>query len=133
MDRELRQKLCDLWGKNVKNYVVEKEGILGKEWEWKDWRVDSLSEGQQQSLTEIFSRRNVCIINREDRISWCATTFGKFSVKRGYEIIDNNEEVCFEGGDLCWNKEILPKTGTFSWLAIQGIILTGDRRRKSDF
>lgn len=32
VDKELRQKLCDLWGKNVKDYVVEKEGIFGKEW-----------------------------------------------------------------------------------------------------
>lgn len=112
---------------------MEKEGILGKRWEWKDWRVDSLSEGQQQSLRDIFTRRKVCIINKEDRISWYVAASDRFSVKLGYEIIDKNEEVCFEAGELCWSKEILPKAGTFSWLAIQGRILTGVRRRKFGF
>ena len=34
---------------------------------------------------------------------------------------------------MCWSKEILPKAGTFAWLAIQGKILIGDRRRKFGF
>jgi hypothetical protein len=71
--------------------------------------VEDLSEGQKQSLREIFKRRKVCIINREDEISWCAAASGKFLVKIGYEIIDNKEEECFEARDLCWSKETLPK------------------------
>ena len=78
----------------------------------------------------LLSKRRVCLIDKEDRVSWCASSSGEYSVKLGYEILDSRMDDCFEAGDLCCNKEILPKAGTFAWLAIQGRILTGERRRR---
>ena len=87
-----------------------------------------MSERQQHTLKEIFKGRKVSILNREDKISWCAATSGKYSIKLGYEILDSRMEECFDAEDLCWSKEILPNEETFAWLAIQGRILIGERR-----
>ena len=107
--------------------MIEVDGVLGKRWQWKDWRVEGISERQQLTLKEIFKGRKLCILNKEDRISWCAVAIGKYSVKVWYEILDSRIDDSFDAGDLCWSKEILPKVGTFAWLAIQGRILTGER------
>lgn len=103
----MKQKLCALWGRKVRDYVVEKDGILAKVWEWKDWRVDGLSQRQQQSLKEIFMQRKVCIIDRKDKISWCVAASSTFSIKLGYELIENSEEVSSEAINIEAEKEIL--------------------------
>ena len=34
-DENLKKLLCDRWGCNVRNYITEVDGVLGKRWQWK--------------------------------------------------------------------------------------------------
>ena len=43
-DEELKKFLCERWGSNVRNYMIEADRVLGKTWQWKDWRAEGLSE-----------------------------------------------------------------------------------------
>ena len=63
--------------------------------------MEILSDGKQLSLKEIFKSRKVCILNKEDKISWCAAASSKYSIKLGYEILDYRTDECFDAGDLC--------------------------------
>lgn len=72
-------------------------------------------------------------VNCEDKVIWCGSSDGKYSVKLRYFFLDvrmRNEEWLV---DLFWGKECLPKAGTFAWLAFRGRILTGERRKRLGF
>lgn len=63
----------------------------------------------------------------EDKIIWCGARLGIYSIKVGYQLLNE----CRECGDwpvkLCWDKAILPKAGAFTWKALHKRILIGDR------
>lgn len=54
-------------------------------------------------------------------------------MKIGYQLLSIQNENSFEARDLCCYKDGLPKASVFLWLAIQGRILTQERREKYRF
>lgn len=81
-------------------------------------------------MQSIFNERRVNLSIKSDRIIWCDSQSGKYSVKLGYNLLEAVNDEVFASKDLCWQKEILPKAEAFTWLAYNGRILTAKRRRE---
>lgn len=63
----------------------------------------------------------------DDVLRWCTSLDREYKVKIGYKIKENAMAKCKWPTSLLWGKNVLPKAGVFSWLAIQSKILTHDR------
>ena len=129
-DNELKSYFKERWGNTVKDYMTEKEGPVGREWCWKDVSREELTEAQKEQMIQIFKDRNVVLTKKKDKVIWCGSLSGKYSVKIGYNLLAETGRESFFSRDLCWNKDTLPKAGTFTWLAYKGRILTAERLRK---
>lgn len=70
------------------------------------------------------------VSDADDRIRWCDSSEGEYSVKLEYKVGEAIEVDKKWLKDLLWGKHVLPKAGVFSWLAIQKKILTQDRLAK---
>ena len=64
---------------------------------------------------------------------WCAAKSGTSSVKIGHQLLSNEVEEELWPTKLFWDKDCLPKAGSFAWLATKERILTDDRRHKFGF
>ena len=67
---------------------------------------------------------------KKDKIIWCDSVSGSYSVKLGYNVLAEKNREIFTSKDLCWSKDILPKAGAFAWLAYNGRIFIVERLRK---
>ena len=128
-NNELKSYFKERWGNTVKDYLTEKDGLVGKEWCWKDVSWEELTEAQKEKMKQIFKVRNVMLTKKKDKVIWCGSLSGKYSIKLGYNLIAETGKDSFFSRDLCWNKDILPKAGAFTWLAYKGRILTTERLR----
>lgn len=129
----LKQYFSQKWGTKVRDYLTLKQGALGNEWVWKDVVGEELSDEQIRCMKRLLQGRKIFISGNEDKLVWCGSSTGCYSVKIGYQLLNSLEREIFWAKDLCWNKHVLPKAGTFAWLAVKGRILTGDRQKRLGF
>ena len=101
----------------VSNYVVEKDGLEGKAWCWKDFSREKLTDQQKLQMKSILEERSVLLGLKKDKIIWCGSLKGNYLVKLGYNMMTETNNEAFISKDLCRNKDILPKAGAFAWLA----------------
>lgn len=62
-----------------------------------------------------------------NRVVWKASSSGSYLVKVSYKDLGLQEELLGWSTSLCWDKACLPKGGSFTWLVVNGRILTGER------
>lgn len=79
-----------------------------------------------QHFKKLLVERDISLTKEEDIIIWCCYKSGEYTVKQGYNLLENEEsrEKCVLG--ICWHQACLPKAGAFTWLASKGKILTSD-------
>lgn len=130
---DLKTYFKEQWGNSVRDYMFETENVKGKEWCWRDVSREDLTEAQKEKMKQILKTRDVLITTRKDKIIWCGSLSGKYSVKLGYNLLAITGKESFSSKDLCWNKDVLPKAGAFAWLAYRGRILTVERLRRIGF
>ena len=107
--------------------MTENDGLLGKEWCWRDVSNEELTESQKQRMQNIFKERIIMVSLKQDKIIWCCSLLGNYLVKLGYNMLAETNEEIFTSKDLCQDKDILPKAGAFAWLAYNERILTMER------
>lgn len=128
---EIRRESKRVWGREVCNYgsFSREHGVL--KWQWKSLEVLNAPQAQKVVLAEILQHRTWAASDAVDRIRWCASPVGEYSVKLGYKVGEAVVEDNHWPKDLLWGKRVLPKAGVFSWMAIQKKILMQDRLAKA--
>lgn len=81
-------------------------------------------------MKDFLKRHQILPTNTADKVVWCGSVNGNYSVKVGYQLLDSDVEEAFWAKNLCWSKECLPKAGAFAWLAVKGRILSRERRKR---
>ena len=96
---------------------------------WKDPNQVPLSFQEINQFQNFLNSRSFYFSDVQDQIFWAPAKDGKYSVKEGYKILQQNDlyKPTSRAFAFCWNLEVLPKVGCFAWLASKHRILTSDR------
>lgn len=86
-----------------------------------------LSPQQKRCFKNILDEYSSALNMKEDVIKWCGSKSGAYSVKIGYNIIENADLQPNLSSQLCWSYKCLRKVGVFTWLVLKRRILTRDR------
>lgn len=118
---------CRLWGHNICDYghLILENGI--SKWKWNSLDEMDLDQSQKDLFTDILNKRSIFPSPDKDIIRWRDSFDGKYKVCFGYKL----KEVAIDKKDwpinLFWHQHLLPKAGSFAWLACQRKILTQER------
>lgn len=116
------------WGELLIDYVDNMDLISHKAI-WKNPLDLPIDISSSRDLSAILASRLVYMSHGNDKLIWCPSKDGLYSVKSGYVSLQHmashhSNQWAFS---FCWDKSIIPKVRVFSWLTIQGRILNCDR------
>lgn len=73
-----------------------------------------LSPQQKMMFHSILDEYSLVLGLKDDVLKWCGSKSGNYSVKIGYNIIENAEIQLEWPSKLCWSSKCLPKAGVFA-------------------
>lgn len=74
----------------------------------------NLTSDQRERMLAIFKSGKIMLSSKLDKVVWCGLKSGAYSVKLGYQILDNREVNEDRSMRLCWGNACLPKAGAFA-------------------
>lgn len=122
-----KNNLSQEWGENILDYIHSSNPLTGKVI-WKTPSTSLLSNQQSNLFSKSLNERVVYLSSKPNRIVWSASKVGSYSVKEGYAVLAQYKYSIEppHAFSFCWNNKILPKAGSFAWMALHNRILTSD-------
>lgn len=121
--------LVSIWGRYVKDYISPLEGDLAMGRSWRSLDQVNIPAREKLLLRDILEKRMVIFNLGSDSMVWDGSKSREYSSKDGYNVLLNQylSSATMVSIALCWDKMCLPKAEVFSWLSLQGKILTTDK------
>ena len=127
--------MVNQWGEHVRKYKYKKEENGKEIWVWRPLEGLNLGAREKEIFENMLLKRKVNQMERKEKIIWGVFKDGRYSVKKGYDLIIQSQ--IWEELDLllrlCWDSTCLPKDGIFLWITLHKRILKTKRLKKIGF